>query len=113
MRSKTEKIITCDTTGYVHVPNIIVNIPGRYDHYCEAGFTLAVNKKSSDFLKKNTEYVDVIKASITELLSSYSYEKLLSYDGKMRLKRHIRSRINSDFSSNLIKEVYFRKLLFQ
>ncbi len=97
---------------YVEIPNVMISFTGRGDHYCKAGFTLAVEKSSSKYFKSPSQ-IDVLKASIIDLMSLYSYDNLLSLNGKIRLKQHIKASINKEMSSNIIDDVYFRELVLQ
>ena len=106
------KVSYSDDTGYLHVPDVVVNLPGSDGRFCKAGFTLAVNKTGFESLKGNN-YRHFLKASITELISSYRYEKLLSFEGKMQLKMHIRANLNKKLASNLVKDVYYSEIVFQ
>lgn len=99
--------------NYVNIPNVTVNLPGRADHFCKAGFTLAVAKKGSKLFKSNKNYIQVVKASIIALMSSYSYDSLSTREGKLRLKNHIKATINKNLAPDLVQEVYFRELIFQ
>ena len=79
LRGDKSKVSYNDDIGYLNVPDVVVNLPGSDDRFCKAGFTLAVNKTGFESLKGNN-YRHFLKASITEVISSYRYKKLLSFE---------------------------------
>ncbi len=98
--------------SYVSVPDVTVSLSGRRSHFCRAGFTLHINKQNHKQLTQD-KFIQFIQGSIIDIVSSYSLQHLLTHEGKMRLKRHIRTNINKNFSEPVIEDVYFRNFILE
>ncbi|MCP4717526.1 MAG: hypothetical protein GY868_20590 [Deltaproteobacteria bacterium] len=112
MMPKPNTKLVINKLNYVDVPNVVVNLSGRNAKYCKAGFTLSVGKKNAKQLAAG-EYMSVIQSAVIQSLSSCAPEDLLTYEGKMRLKRTISNKINNKLSAQVVNDVYLRELVIQ
>jgi len=98
---------------YLEVPNIVINLPGRSSRMCKAGFTLQVKDEKNVRLLSQDKYMGIVKDTIITNLSSIKQENLLTFNGKMRLKREIKKTINRSLNTHVVHNVYLRELLIQ
>jgi flagellar basal body-associated protein FliL len=112
LRSNNRQSITGGASAYVTIPSVTVSLSGRETHFCRAGFTLDVAKRNLSQLKES-KYIGFMQDSIADIVSSYAMKPLLTHEGKMRLKRHIRTDINKGFTAAVVKNVYYRKFILE
>lgn len=94
------------------IPHITVSLSGGETHFCRAGITLHISKKNYRQIKQK-KYITFIQDTISDVLSSYRAHRLLTHEGKMRLKRHIRTNINRDFLAPVVQDVHFREFILE
>jgi len=110
--NNSKKQVHEKTVNYLDIPNITVAFPGKKDHYCKLSFTLAVDKKAQPIIL-NDKYKTVFRDSIIQIVTANSYEKLSSFNGKVHLKQHIRTRLNKYLDAPSIRNVYYSELVLQ
>jgi len=100
------------TVNYLDIPDITIAFPGKKDHYCKLSFTLAVDNKAQPIILDD-KYKTVFRDSIIQIVTANSYENLSSYNGKVRLKQHIRTKLNKYLDAPSIRDVYYSELVLQ
>lgn len=97
---------------YVQIPAVTVSISGGDDHFCKAGFTLAVAGRHGRALKSPSS-LHRIQSTMSDIIGGYGFANLSTLTGKLQLKEHIRESLNGHLGGTVVQEVYFSELLLQ
>ncbi len=97
---------------YVNIPDVISNLQGRGRRVCKASLDLKV-KKTEAGLFYNEAFMNEMRDSIMNIMSDYNCDTLLTYEGKQRLKKHIKIKINDKLTSPAVSDVYISEFIIQ
>ena len=99
--------------GFIYpMKPFIVNLADETGgRYLKVKFELELNTK--DVVPEIEKRMPQLTDSVIMLLSSRTYEDIMSYEGKDRMRNEITLRLNSFLSTGFIRKIYFTEFVMQ